>query len=39
MAALDEKFGVELTADESLKMTRIGDALDFMRRHGIIADT
>ncbi len=39
MAALDEKFGVELTADESLQMTTISDALGFMRRHGVIADS
>jgi acyl carrier protein len=37
MAELDEKFGVELTADVSKKMLRIEDALAFMRSHGIIA--
>lgn len=37
MAALDEKFGVELTADESLQMRKIGDAVAFMRSKGIIA--
>ena len=39
MAMLDEKFGVELTADESLKMDKIEDAIAFMRLRGIIAKT
>lgn len=38
MAALDEKFGVELTADESLQMETIADALTFMRTKRIIAN-
>jgi acyl carrier protein len=37
MAMLDEKFGVELTADESLKMEKVEDAIAFMRARGIIA--
>ena len=37
-AELDERFGVELSADESRAMTTIGDALEFMRRHGVLAD-
>jgi acyl carrier protein len=37
MAMLDEKFGVELTADESLKMEKIADAIAFMRAQGIIS--
>jgi acyl carrier protein len=36
MAMLDEKFSVELTADESLKMEKIDDAIAFMRSHGIV---
>jgi acyl carrier protein len=37
MAEIDERFGVELTADESRAMTRIADVLEFLRRHALIA--
>ena len=36
MAELDEKYGVELTADESSAMTNVGDLLAFMRARGVI---
>lgn len=38
MAEIDERFGVELTADESRAMTKISDVLDFLRRHSLLAD-
>jgi acyl carrier protein len=38
MAELDERFGIVLTADESREMIRIGDVLQFLRRHGVLAD-
>lgn len=37
MAMLDEKFSVELTPDESIAMTKVSDALQFMRSKGVIA--
>jgi acyl carrier protein len=37
MAEIDERFGVELTADESRAMTKISDVLDFLRRHNLLA--
>jgi acyl carrier protein len=37
MAELDERFGIELTADESKAMTRIEDVLALLRRHGALA--
>ena len=38
MAELDERFGIELTADASREMTRIGDVLAFLRVHGALRD-
>jgi len=38
MAELDERFGIELTADESKKMSRIDDVLQLLRQHGALAD-
>lgn len=38
MAELDERFSIELTADESRKMTRIDDVLQLLRQHGALAD-
>ena len=38
MAELDERFGIELTADESKKMSRIDDVLQLLRQHGVLAD-
>lgn len=38
MAELDERFGIELTADDSKKMTRIDDVLQLLRKHGALAD-
>ena len=38
MAELDERFGIELTADESKMMSRVDDVLDLLRRHGVISD-
>ncbi|MBX3608533.1 MAG: acyl carrier protein [Hydrogenophaga sp.] len=39
IAELDERFGIELTADVSREMKRIGDVLDFLRAHGALRDT
>jgi acyl carrier protein len=38
MAELDERFGIELTADVSREMTNIGDVLAFLRVHGALRD-
>lgn len=38
MAELDERFGIELTADVSREMTRIGDVLAFLRVHGVLLE-
>ncbi len=38
IAEIDERFGIELSAEESRQMTRIGDALDFLRKHDLLAD-
>lgn len=38
MAELDERFGIELTAEVSREMTRIGDVLDFLRTHGTLQE-
>ena len=39
MAELDERFGLELTAEASREMTRIGDVLDFLRLHGVLGES
>ena len=36
MAELDERFGIELTAEVSREMTRIGHVLDFLREQGAL---
>ena len=36
MAELDERFGIALSAEQSKAMTSIGDALEFLRQHGVI---
>ncbi|MDE2402857.1 MAG: acyl carrier protein [Burkholderiales bacterium] len=38
IAELDERFKIELTADESRTMTRISDVLAFLDRHGMLVD-
>lgn len=37
IAELDERFGIELTADVSKAMLKVGDVLDFLRQHGAMA--
>lgn len=36
IAELDERFGLELTAEVSREMQRIGDVLDFLRANGVL---
>lgn len=38
MAELDERFGLELTAEESKKFVRVDDVLFFLKRHGALAE-
>lgn len=38
MAELDERFGIELTAEASREMTRIGDVLAFLKVHGALSE-
>ncbi len=38
MAELDERFSIELSADDSRRMTRIDDVLQLLRKHGALAD-
>ena len=38
IAELDERFGLELTADVSREMARIGDVLDFLKTHGVLRE-
>ncbi len=38
IAELDERFGLELTAEVSREMQRIGDVLDFLRTHGVLRE-
>lgn len=37
IAELDERFGIELTADVSKSMLKVSDALDFLRERGVLA--
>lgn len=37
IAELDERYGLELTADDSRAMRSVADALAFLRRHGVLA--
>lgn len=36
MAELDERFDIELTADESRRMRGVGDVLSFLRERGAL---
>jgi len=38
MAELDERFNIELTADASRAMARVGDVIELLRRHGMLTD-
>lgn len=38
MAELDERFGIELSADDSKQMTRIDDVIQLLRKRGALAD-
>jgi acyl carrier protein len=38
IAEIDERFGLELSAEVSREMTRIGDVLDFLRTHGVLRE-
>ena len=38
MAELDERFGIELTADVSRSFTKIGDVIDLLRTHHALQD-
>jgi acyl carrier protein len=38
MAELDERFGIVLTAEQSLQMSKIAHVLDLLRQHGALAD-
>ena len=37
IAELDERFGIELTAEVSRSMLKVSDALDFLRERGVLA--
>ncbi len=38
IAEIDERFGLELLADESRAMRHISDVLDYLRRHGLLVE-
>lgn len=38
MAELDERFSLQLTADESRKMTKISDVFLYLRTNGALLD-
>lgn len=38
IAELDERFGLELTADASRAMKQVRDVLDYLRQHGLLAE-
>ncbi len=38
IAEIDERFGLELPAEESRGMKQVNDVLDFLRRHGVLAE-
>lgn len=38
IAELDERFGIELTAEASRAMLKVSDALDFLRSHGLLTE-
>ena len=37
IAELDERFGIELSAEDSRAMRSVADALEFLQRHGLLA--
>jgi acyl carrier protein len=39
MAELDDRFGLELTAEASRSMRKVGDVLAFLRKHRVLGDT
>jgi acyl carrier protein len=39
IAELDERFGLELSAERSRGMKKISDLLDFLREQGVLADS
>jgi acyl carrier protein len=38
IAELDERFGIELTAEVSRSMLKVSDALDFLRERGVLTE-
>lgn len=38
IAEIDERFGIELTAETSLAMRSVNDVLDFLRRHDLLLE-
>lgn len=38
IAELDERFGIELTAEVSRGMTKVSDALAFLRERGVLEE-
>jgi acyl carrier protein len=38
IAELDERFGVELSAEQMRQMRRVEDFLEFMRKHGLLQE-
>lgn len=36
IAELDERFGLELTAERSRAMRNVADVLEFLRAHGVL---
>ena len=38
MAELDERFGLQLTAEQSKAMGSIGDVLGYLQAHGVLDD-
>lgn len=36
IAELDERFGIELSAETSRKMKQVSDVLDFLSGHGVL---
>ena len=38
IAELDERFGIELTAEVSKNMVKVSDALDFLRERGVLTE-
>ena len=38
MAELDDRFGIQLTSEESLAMTKVRDMLGYLRERGALTD-